>query len=140
MTHLHILSMLDHHGELTMSHLADLLDVSLSNATGLIDRVEERGLVERARDNVDRRVVTVRLTGHGREQLRDIQLVKQELLQKILQRLDATELQAVGHALQILRAAAVNVAGDTDVAAYWHAHTHSDAHVAPIEQGGTPNS
>ena len=34
MTHLHVLSLLDHHGELTMSRLADLLDVSLSNATG----------------------------------------------------------------------------------------------------------
>ena len=34
-------------GELTMSRLAELLDVSLSNATGLIDRMEERGLVER---------------------------------------------------------------------------------------------
>ena len=58
MTHLHILSMLDHHGELPMSRLADLLDVSLSNATGLIDRMEERGLVERVRDPDDRRVVS----------------------------------------------------------------------------------
>ena len=32
------------------------------------------------------------------------------------------------------------MAGDPDVAAYWHAHTHSDAHVAPVEQGGTPSS
>src|SRR5258705_13903315 len=47
MTHLHILWVLQHHGELPMSRLADLLDVSLSNATGLADRMDERGLVER---------------------------------------------------------------------------------------------
>jgi DNA-binding MarR family transcriptional regulator len=39
MTHLHILWVLEHHGELPMSRLADLLDVSLSNATGLVDRM-----------------------------------------------------------------------------------------------------
>ena len=44
MTHLHTLWVLEHHGDLPMSRLADLLDVSLSNATGLIDRMEERGL------------------------------------------------------------------------------------------------
>src|SRR3989442_9244516 len=42
MTHLHILWVLEHHGDVTMTRLADLLDVSLSNATGLIDRMEER--------------------------------------------------------------------------------------------------
>src|SRR6478609_11143796 len=83
MTHLHILSMLDHHGELTMSRLAELLDVSLSNATGLVDRAEERGSVERLRDHADRRVVTVRLTEVGRSQLRELQVLKEELLQKI---------------------------------------------------------
>src|SRR3954468_24142653 len=46
MTHLHILWVLDHHGDVTMTRLAELLDVSVSNATGLIDRMEERGLVE----------------------------------------------------------------------------------------------
>ena len=42
-----------------MSRLAEMLDVSLSNATGLIDRMEERGFVERIRVPDDRRVVLV---------------------------------------------------------------------------------
>ena len=49
MTQLHILYMLDRHGEMPMSRLAEVLDVSLSNATGLIDRIEERGFIERIR-------------------------------------------------------------------------------------------
>jgi len=56
MTHLHILWLLEHHGDLTMGRLAELVDVSLSNASGLIDRMEERGLVERIRVPDDRRV------------------------------------------------------------------------------------
>jgi DNA-binding MarR family transcriptional regulator len=34
---------------MTMSHLADVLNVSLSGTSGLIDRMEERGFVERTR-------------------------------------------------------------------------------------------
>ena len=124
MTHLHVLSMLEHHGDLTMSHLADLLGVSYSNATGVVDRIEERGLVERVRDNVDRRVVIVRLTDQGRDRLNDVQLLKEDLLQKVLQHLDTDELRGVGEALRSLRAAALAVAGDPEVAAQWHAHTH----------------
>ena len=41
MTHFHLLSMLERHGSVTMSRIAELLDVSVSNATGLIDRIEE---------------------------------------------------------------------------------------------------
>ena len=67
MTHLHVMWMLEEHGELPMSRLADLLDVALSNATGLVDRMEERGLVERSRVSDDRRVVLVRLTATGRD-------------------------------------------------------------------------
>src|SRR5215216_1718717 len=68
MTHLHILWVLEHHGELPMSRLADLLDVSVSNATGLIDRMEERGLVDRVRVPDDRRVVIVRASAEGARQ------------------------------------------------------------------------
>ena len=49
MSHFHLMSMLDRHGSMTMSRIAEMLGVSVSNATGLIDRIEERGLVERTR-------------------------------------------------------------------------------------------
>ena len=124
MTHLHVLSMLEHHGDLTMSHLADLLGVSLSNVTGLIDRMEERAFVERIRDREDRRVVLVRLTPGGREQLDAIQLVREELMQKILARLTAGQLACIHEALANLRQAALAVATDPAVAANWHAHSH----------------
>ena len=62
MAQVHILYTLHRSGEMPMSRLADVLNVSLSNATGLIDRIEERGFIERTRVPEDRRVVIVRLT------------------------------------------------------------------------------
>jgi DNA-binding MarR family transcriptional regulator len=38
--------------------------------TGIVDRLEERGLVERERNSEDRRVVEVRLTEEGMQEMR----------------------------------------------------------------------
>ena len=50
----------------TMNELARLLDLDKSSVTGLIDRAQRRGLVERVPSTTDRRAVLVRLTNHGR--------------------------------------------------------------------------
>src|ERR1700742_973446 len=52
--------------EPTMNELARLLDLDKSSVTGLVDRAERRGLVERAPSAADRRAVLVRLTDKGR--------------------------------------------------------------------------
>ena len=101
MTHLHVLWMLEHHGELTMSRLADLLDVSLSNATGLIDRMEERGLVERDPRPDDRRVVLVR-SPRGARRPRRGPVVKEDLIQTILAGSTHGQLERVRCALERL--------------------------------------
>ena len=53
-------------GGMTMRELADDLACDASNATGLVDRLEERGLMERRPDEKDRRVKRVFLTPAGR--------------------------------------------------------------------------
>jgi DNA-binding MarR family transcriptional regulator len=50
-----------------MSGLADMICLSLSSATGLIDRLVSKKLVKRDRSSEDRRVVQVELTDEGRE-------------------------------------------------------------------------
>jgi DNA-binding MarR family transcriptional regulator len=126
MTQQHILAMLDRHGEMSMSHLADMLDVSLSNATGLVDRMEERGLLERIRITDDRRVVHVHLTDAGRTLLADIEVLKDDLVQRILAELDREQLARVEGALGDLRGAVAAVlAGDPEVLAHAHRpHEH----------------
>jgi len=123
MGHLHLMSVLDRHGEMAMSRLAELLDVSLSNATGLIDRMEERGLVQRRRVADDRRVVLVGLTDAGRQALSDLELLRNDLLARILARLDERQLGRVAHALDDLRAAVSGVIRD-EPDLLRHAHGH----------------
>ena len=108
MTHLHVMWRLEESGELTMSRLADYLDVSLSNATGLVDRMEERGLVERTRVSDDRRVVLVGLTSAGRDILDEVQIGKRDLLVAVLGRLKEHQLTRLEAALHDLREAVLS--------------------------------
>jgi MarR family transcriptional regulator, organic hydroperoxide resistance regulator len=50
---------------LPMSALADLLFCDASNVTGMVDRLEGRGLLERRDDPADRRVKLIALTHEG---------------------------------------------------------------------------
>jgi DNA-binding MarR family transcriptional regulator len=120
MTQLHVMHLLDRHGELPMSRLADMLDVSLSAATGLVDRVEERGFVERIRVPNDRRIVLVRITAAGHQMLDDVETLREGLITRVLEELDETQLAAVAAAMSDLRiAVATALAGDAG-----HHHTH----------------
>jgi DNA-binding MarR family transcriptional regulator len=121
MSQLHVMSMLDRHGDMPMSRLAEMIDISLSNATGLVDRMEERGFVERLRVPDDRRVVLVRLTDGGRKLIDDVEVLRAETLRTVLDRLDPDQLDGIARATSDLRdalAAVAAVPGATD-----HDHT-----------------
>lgn len=125
MTHMHVMWLLQHHGDLPMSRVAEMLDVSFSNATGIVDRMEERGLVERVRVPDDRRVVLVRIAAHGIQALEEIEAVKHDRLQAILGHLDAAQLSRVASALDDLRAAVGEEFGPEYLAGHDHLHPQS---------------
>lgn len=102
---LHVLWLLQHHGTMPMSRLAELVGVSLSNATGIIDRMEEHDLVERVRVPEDRRIVLVRPTAAGMRALSDIEAERQERMRAVLRRLPAAERPVALSALRSLRRA-----------------------------------
>lgn len=120
MTHMHVLWMLQHHGDLPMSRMADLLDVSLSNATGIVDRMEERGLVERVRVPDDRRVVLVRISTGGAQALDEIEAVKQDRLQAILGHLDRSQTARLANCLDDIRGAIAAEFGPDFVGGHVH--------------------
>lgn len=120
MTHLHILWVLEHHGELTMSRLAEMLDVSFSNATGLIDRMEERGLVERVRVPGDRRVVMVRASAQGARIRDEIEALKQDRIRAILGRLQPDQLSRILVAVGDLQGAVIEEIGTDHLEAHAH--------------------
>jgi DNA-binding MarR family transcriptional regulator len=121
MTQLHVMNMLERHGEMAMSRLAEMLDVSDSNATGLIDRMEERGYVERIRVPSDRRVVLVRITDQGRQVMEEVETLREEMLERMLGRLDEARLTRVAAAMADLRGAIVDTVADPNSGV---SHTH----------------
>ena len=139
MGHLHAMSLLEGHGEMPMSGLADSLDVSLSNTTGLVDRMEERGLVERHRVPDDRRVVMVRITDKGRETLAEADVLKEELLRSILGALDAPRLERVSAALDDIRAA-LDAVLLLPAGSDWHDHAHRHGHAHGGDQRPQPTA
>jgi DNA-binding MarR family transcriptional regulator len=66
----------------TVGHLAEQLFIRHHSAVGLLDRLEERGLVARARDAADRRLVRVRLTNAGSDKLHHLARQHRDELRK----------------------------------------------------------
>ncbi|HYK95136.1 MAG TPA: MarR family transcriptional regulator [Candidatus Dormibacteraeota bacterium] len=123
LSQMHVLWLLQHHGAMSMSRLADLLDVSMSNATGLIDRMEEHGLIERVRVPDDRRIVLVRPAAAGLQALSETESSKRERMRGVIGRLPASEQPIVLAALRSLRRALSAEAGPDLV----HEHHFADA-------------
>jgi DNA-binding MarR family transcriptional regulator len=103
MPQLNIMYTLQRSGVMTMSHLADVLGVSLSNLTGLVDRIEERGFIERSRVPEDRRVVVVQVTVAGTRMIQENDALSDELMRKVLASLEPAELPAIAHAVAGVR-------------------------------------
>ena len=101
--HLQILWILQEHGPLPVSRLADWLGIGAPNATGLLDRMEQRGLVERARDAEDRRVVLARMTDEGRAAIAEHDGWGFELVEQLLGPLPTDQLRAVAAGVRRMR-------------------------------------
>jgi DNA-binding MarR family transcriptional regulator len=125
MTQIHVLWLLEHHGELPMTRLSELLGVSLSNSSGLIDRMVEREFVERRRVPDDRRVVVVGIGPEGLRLLRGLQEVHQDRIRRALSRLDVTRLAKIREAFAEFRSAVEADLGSG------HRHANDPAEAVP---------
>ena len=108
--HLHVLSRLEADGPLSMTHLAEALDVSVASMTGIVDRLEGRGLVERRRNDDDRRVILVHSTAAGQAVFDDLARQRRARLTRILAEFTDEELAATlvcTRAMKRARSAAV---------------------------------
>jgi DNA-binding MarR family transcriptional regulator len=96
------LSTIDCRGPLTPSELASLERVQRPTATRIVARLEEAGLVERAADPVDGRSFIVSATPQGRALLRRLRTRKNAYLARRLRDLDATDVEVLTRAAEIL--------------------------------------
>jgi DNA-binding MarR family transcriptional regulator len=86
-----VLLLLYRQEDVTMSQVAQYLRVPLNTATGIISRMEKQTLLSRERNEDDKRVVTIRLSASGRNQIRQILTTFRQYGQKVLSELTSEE-------------------------------------------------
>ncbi len=79
--------------ETTMNSLASQNDVTGPWITGLVDELEEKGYVTKARSTTDRRIVKVSITESGSEILKNGIVVYNRLIDIALRRLSPSDLE-----------------------------------------------
>jgi len=109
MSHLHLMTILEASGPLPMGRVAEMLGSGLPTATGLVTRMQERGLVERTHDTDDRRVVLVGLTPVGEADLRQIQIERARRMALALDHLSDVERTELLSSIRALRVAFARV-------------------------------
>ncbi|MDQ7093908.1 MarR family transcriptional regulator [Desulfosporosinus sp. PR] len=89
-------------GPLTMGELGKHLFVACSTATDLADRMERAQLVERVRDNNDRRVVRLHLLSKGDHVLDAVIAERQSFIGKVLRDYSGQEYEELYRSVDLL--------------------------------------
>ncbi|AND42103.1 MULTISPECIES: MarR family winged helix-turn-helix transcriptional regulator [Cytobacillus] len=80
-------------GSCTSSELAEVFDVKKSAITAMITRMWEKGLIQRTRDENDRRVVYLTLTEKGNDLYVKAEEKIHNLVESLINRFDQVEIQ-----------------------------------------------
>ncbi|WP_026695308.1 MarR family winged helix-turn-helix transcriptional regulator [Peribacillus kribbensis] len=79
--------------ECTSTELADVFEVKRSAITAIINRLWEKGLIERTRDEKDRRVVYLSLTKNGAELFARTEERIYKLVESLIKKFDQKEIE-----------------------------------------------
>jgi DNA-binding MarR family transcriptional regulator len=88
---LRVVEYLGNEGPRMMRELAGYLAVAVNSMTGIVDHLEQKGLVRRHRSEEDRRVVRVELTDLGRTTYQSLAELNMRLFRTMLGALTADE-------------------------------------------------
>ena len=100
----------------SLGQLGDELGLTPPSVTRVADRLEERGLIARHRDELDRRRVYVAATAEGRRLLASVPLLRESVIRRAVERLGPRDRARIAGALAEL-ARAVRQAETEDASA-----------------------
>ena len=90
-------------GSIPMKGISDAMFVTPANVTGIIDRLEQKGLIQRRARPGDRRTTIVELTHEGRAAQERVTLRYSEFMKKALQAFTTDEQEALRYLLEKLQ-------------------------------------
>jgi len=90
-------------GSLSSTEIAERMIADAPDLTRLLDRLEAAGLVEKARDTRDRRVVNVRVTAAGVELVEAASLAMRRRVQEELKPMGPRKLETLADLLEQMR-------------------------------------
>ncbi len=97
------LVLLERMGPLRMGNIAIYLGRALSATTTVMDRLVEKGLVDRVADPSDRRVVICQLSESGEQAIKRFWRIGRERLQIVVDLLDEEQLETVVQGFELIR-------------------------------------
>ncbi|MFB4169612.1 MarR family winged helix-turn-helix transcriptional regulator [Virgibacillus sp. JSM 102003] len=90
-----ILEALYHKGDLTVNQICDAVLINSGSMTYVIDKLQQRGLLERITSEEDRRVIHVRITIQGKKLMDDIFPQHEKVIEKVFEDVSPEELESV---------------------------------------------
>jgi DNA-binding MarR family transcriptional regulator len=88
---------------LSCKELAQIMRLSTSRCSRIIERLQRKGYVERNIGDVDRRVIQVSLTAKGGRLRKDIEKLKTQCEKRIFSAIDPGDVELVKKGMKILR-------------------------------------
>jgi DNA-binding MarR family transcriptional regulator len=110
-TQLRSLFLIANKGSTNFRKLAEALGVTPSNVTGIVDRLEEQGLVHRTPNPEDRREITLQATDKGKALVFDLREAEIKQMTQILSLLSPEELSSLAEGLSAFLNAADSCRG-----------------------------
>lgn len=96
------LQWLQESGDMTIGDLSTKMYLAFSTTTDLVDRMEKNELVQRVRDENDRRVVRIHLLPEGERIIQEVIVKRQNYLRDITNEFDNEEFEQLSKHLQKL--------------------------------------
>jgi len=98
-----LMGTLAHHGEMKISELSEKIGLSNSTVSGILDRLESQGLVERVRSKEDRRVVYIRVTDEFKKQAQKQFDEINEVIEQMMNKAKPEELDTILKGMETLK-------------------------------------